>query len=48
MMGKNINARLLNYLEANHLLDDGQSGFRKLKSTDDQLTHLAQDVEDAF
>ena len=47
-MEKNINARLLSYLEVNHLLDDSQSGFRKLKSTDDQVTYLAQDIEVAF
>ena len=33
---------------ANHLLEDSQSGFRKLKSTDDQVTYLSQDIEDAF
>ena len=38
----------MNYLEANQLLDDSQSGFRKLKSTDDKVTYLAQDIEDAF
>ena len=38
-MGKIINARVLNYLEANYLLDDSQSGFRKLKSTDDQVAY---------
>ena len=45
---KIMNARLLNYLEANHLLGDSQSGLNKLKRTDDQVTYLAQDIEDAF
>ena len=43
-MGKTFNARL----EANHMRDATRSGFRKLKSTDDQVTYLAQDIEDAF
>ena len=43
-----INSRLMYYLEKNHLLSDEQAGFRKCRSTEDQITYIAQKVEDAF
>ena len=36
------------YLEKNHKLIDEQAGFRRCRSTEDQITHIAQHVEDAF
>jgi ribonuclease HI len=48
VMERMVNNRLLNYLEENRLLDDCQSAFRKHRSTEDQTTYLAQEIEDAF
>ena len=43
-----VNARLKWYLETNNLLATQQAGFRQFRSTEDQTTFLAQEVEDAF
>ena len=43
-----VNTRLLQHLEQNGIFSDSQSGYRKFRSTDDQTTYLAQEVEDAF
>ena len=43
-----VNTRLLQHLEQNGILSDSQSGYRKFRSTEDQTTYLAQEVEDAF
>ena len=47
-MERLVNNRLLNFLEEKNILDNCQSGFRKHRSTDDQITYLAQEIEDAF
>ena len=45
---KMVNNRLLTFLEQNNLIDECQSGFRKNRSTEDQITLLSQEIEDAF
>ena len=48
LMERLVNGRLLNYLEANQLLNNYQTGYRKNRSTEDQLILLAQEIENAF
>jgi len=36
------------YLESEAILAPEQAGFRQYRSTEDQTTHLAQVIEDAF
>ena len=43
-----VNRRLISHLESNSVLSPKQTGYRKFRSTDDQLTYLAQHIEDAF
>ena len=43
-----INERLLWHLETGNILVPEQAGFRRFRSTEDQATYLAQEVEDAF
>jgi len=43
-----INSRLIWYLENNHLLSSTQSGFRKNRSTLDQLVALETSIQKAF
>ena len=43
-----INRRLINHLESNNVLSPTQTGYRKHRSTEDQLAYLAQNIEDAF
>ena len=43
-----VNKRLQNHLERNGLLDSTQSGFRKNRSTEDQIAYLTQEVENGF
>lgn len=45
---KMINRRLMWYLESNELLDNTQSGFRKYRSTLDNLAVLENDVQETF
>ena len=47
-MERMINARLVWYLESNHLITKFQSGFRKHRSTSDQLVHFETVIRDAF
>ena len=47
-MERIINQRLQLYLESESILVPEQAGFRQYKSTEDQTTHLAQVIEDAF
>ena len=47
-MERMVNTRLLQLLEQNGILSDSQSGYRKFRSTEDQFTYLAQEVEDVF
>ena len=48
LMERMVNRRLIWYLENNGLLMDEQSGFRQCRSTEDQLTYIAQTIEDGF
>ena len=43
-----VNSRLQNHLEKNKLLNPVQSGFRRNRSTEDQVTYLVQEIENAF
>ena len=47
-MERMVNRRLQHHLEKNGLLSPSQSGFRKNKSTEDQVTLLTQDIENGF
>ena len=47
-MERMVNKRLQNHLERNNLINPSQSGFRKNRSTEDQVALLAQEVENAF
>ena len=47
-MERMINSRLQNHLEKNKLLNPNQSGFRRNRSTEDQVTYLVQEIENAF
>ena len=48
LLERMINRRLVWYLESKGLIDKGQNGFRKARSTLDSLAALATDVQDAF
>ena len=43
-----INLRLLHHLETEQIIVPEQAGFRRFFSTEDQVTHLSQEIEDAF
>jgi ribonuclease HI len=43
-----VNQRLLWYLETENILASEQAGFRQFLSTEDQVTYLSQEIEDAF
>ena len=43
-----INRRLLSFLEDNNVLSQTQTGYRKHRSTEDQLALIAQEIENAF
>jgi ribonuclease HI len=47
-MERIVNQRLKWHLEYNQLLANQQAGFRQYRSTEDQTTYLAQEIEDAF
>ena len=47
-MERIVNQRLQWYLETERIIAPEQAGFRRYKSTEDQTTHLAQVIEDAF
>ena len=48
LMERIVNARLVWHLEKKGLLVPQQAGFRKNMSTEDQVAHIAQEIEDAF
>lgn len=48
LMERMINNRLMGHLEEKHILTPQQAGFRKHRSTEDQITYIAQEIEDAF
>ena len=43
-----VNKRLMWHLESNNIIIKEQSAFRKNRSTEDQLIHLTQSIENAF
>ena len=43
-----INHRLLFHLETEQIIVPEQAGFRRFYSTEDQVTHVSQEIEDAF
>ena len=47
-MERMLNARLYHLLEEGDLLDDNQAGFRRYRSTTDQLVHFTQSVINAW
>ena len=47
-MERMVNKRLQWYLETKGILASEQAGFRSCRSTEDQVTYLSQEVEDAF
>ena len=47
-MERNVNQRLQLYHETENIIVPEQAVFRQYKSTEDQTTHLAQVIEDAF
>ena len=47
-MERTVNRRLQHHLEKNGLLSPSQSGFRKNRSTEDQVALLTQDIENGF
>jgi hypothetical protein len=47
-MERIINTRLVWHLEKKHLLLPQHAWFRKQMSTEDQVAHIAQEIEDAF
>ena len=48
LMERMVNRRLISHLEKNNILSSTQTGYRKFRSTEDQLAYLAQDIENAF
>ena len=48
VMEKMVNNRLLWHLESKGLLTPDQAGFRQHRSTEDQVSYIAQEIEDAF
>ena len=48
LMERIINNRLTWILESENLLVDEQAGFRKNRSTEDQIAYIAQEIEDGF
>ena len=48
LLERMINRRLINHPESNNVLSPTQTGYRKHRSTEDQLAYLAQNIEDAF
>ena len=43
-----VNTRLMWHLESNRILIEEQAGFRKGRSTEDQITLISQSIEDGF
>ena len=48
LMEKIINKRLIWFLETNSLLTQEQGGFRRYRSTEDQIAFITQAIEDDF
>ena len=47
-MERIVNSRMKWHLETENIIASEQAGFRQYRSTEDQTTHLAQAIEDAF
>ena len=47
-MERMVNNRLQYHLEKNGLINPFQSGYRKHRNTEDQVTYLTQEIENAF
>ena len=47
-MERIINERMKWFLETENIIVPEQAGFRQYRCTEDQTTHLAQVIEDAF
>ena len=48
LMERMVNRRLINHLERNNVLSPTQTGYRKYRSTEDQLAYFTQNIEDTF
>ena len=48
LMERMVNNRLTWLLESENILADEQAGFRKCRSTEDQIAYIAQEIEDGF
>ena len=48
LMERMINTRLVWHLEKNNIFTPEQAGFRQHRSTEDQVTYIAQKIEDGF
>ena len=48
LLDRVINRRLISFLEERKILSPTQTGYRKHKSTEDQLALIAQEIENAF
>ena len=47
-MERLINTRLVWHLEKNNIITPEQVGFQQHRSTEDQVTYIAQKIEDGF
>ena len=47
-MERIVNRRLMFHLETGKNISEEQAGFRQFRSTEDQVTYLSQEIEDAF
>ena len=43
-----VNRRLISHLESNSVLSPTQTGYRKFRSSEDQVAYLAQNIEDVL
>ena len=48
LMERLINTRLTWHMEKNNIITPEQAGFRQHRSTEDQVTYIAQKIEDGF
>ena len=48
LMERMINTRLVWHLEKNNIITPEQAGFRQHRSTEDQVTYIAQKIKDGF
>ncbi|KAL8604432.1 hypothetical protein ACOMHN_042261 [Nucella lapillus] len=48
LLERMINSRLVWHLEKNNIINPKQAGFRQHHSTEDQVTYIAQKIEDGF